>query len=269
VLEFHSTMRGIYIDTARLAANASALQRALEGRVHEAVAELREAVVETAIETAQALAARTFPAGYGFALAKKSLLWELSTLYATGGRAFKGMKDAGEGPLASKFYRAYKSGRFSEARAILQMSGTSWKNVPVGRLEPSLHERSRDGSTGHINVRQPLQIVPTEDLASYGNLAVKRLGKTASGWLACAEQLGGNGNTPKWKGTAMHGPDGGHVEIHQTSTGFVVRMFNTRPLARKHSSPGQVAAIERRARRSLMERLVTGKVMKRLGRRAA
>lgn len=262
-------MRGIYIDTAALANNASALQRALEGRVREAVAELRHAVTETAIETAHALAARTFPTGYGFALAKKEILWELSRLYATGGRAFKEMQNAGEGGLAAKFYRAYKSGRFSEARAVLQRSSTSWASVPVGRLDPSLHEKSRNRSTGQIDVKQPLQIVPTEDLASYGSLAIKRLGKTASGWLACAEQLGGDGNKPNWKGTSMHGPDGGHVEIHKTATGFVVQMFNTRALARKHLSPGQFAAIQRRAQRSLAERLVTGGVMKRLSRKAA
>jgi hypothetical protein len=262
-------MRGIYIDTAKLATSASALQRALEGRAREAVAELREAVTATAIETAHALAARTFPTGYGFALAKRSLLWELSTLYATGGRVFKAMQEAGEGPLASRFYRAYKSGRFSEARALLQQSRTSWSQVPVGRLDPSLHEKSRNPSTGHISVSQPRQIVPREDLDAYGSLAVKRLGKTASGWLACAEQLGGDGNKSKWKGTAMHGPNGGHAEIHETPTGFVVMMFNNRPLARKHLSPGQFAAIQRKARRSLSERLVTGSVMKTLRRRVA
>jgi len=98
-------------------------------------------------------------------------------------------------------------------------------------------------------------------------MAIKRLGKTASGWLACAELLGGDGNKPKWKGTAMHGPDGGYAEIHQTATGFVVRMFNTRPLARKHLSPGQFAAIQRQAQRRLAERLVPGSVMKRLKRK--
>lgn len=262
-------MRGIYIDTAALAVNASALQRALQGRVAEAVHELRHAVTETAIETAHALAARTFPNAFGFALAKRQMLWELSRLYATGGRVFKEMGSVGEGGLAAKFYRAYKSGRFSEASTLLQMSSTSWASVPVGRLDPGLHERSRNRSTGHIEVRHPLQIVPQEDLGSYGSLAIKRLGKTASGWLACAEQLGGDGNKPKWKGTAMHGPNGGFAEIHETPTGYVIRMFNTRPLARKHLSPGQFAAIQRRAQRSLAERLVTGGVMKRLRRKVA
>ncbi len=262
-------MRGIYIDTAALAASANALQRALEGRIPEAVAELRHAVTETAIETAQALAARTFPAAFGFALAKREMLWELSRLYATGGRVFKEMAEAGEGPLAARFYRAYKMGRFSEANSILLMSRTPWSSVPVGRLDPALHERSRNSSTGQINVQNPLQIVPKEDLEEYGKLAIKRLGKTASGWLACAEQLGGDGNKPKWKGTAMHGPNGGFAEIHQTATGFVVRMFNTRPLARKHLSPGQLATIQRQANRRLAERLVTGNVMKRLKRKVA
>ena len=262
-------MRGIYIDTAALATNASALQRVLQGRVREAVAELRDAVTETAIETAHALAARTFPSSYGFALAKRQMLWELSRLYATGGRVFKEMESAGEGPLAAKFYRAYKSGRFSEARQILQRSSSSWGDVPIGRLDPGLHEKSRNRSTGQISVPHPLQIVPQADLAAYGSLAIKRLGKTASGWLACAEQLGGDGNKPKWKGTSMHGPAGGYAEIHETATGYVVRMFNNRELAKKHLSPGQFAGIQRQANRHLAQRLVTGNVMKRLRRKVA
>jgi|GEM_PF-5942723 len=118
-------MRGIYIDTSALAASASTLQRALQGRVSEAVAELRYAVTETAIETAHALAARTFPAAFGFALAKREMLWELSRLYATGGRVFGELKDAGEGGLGARFYRAYKSGRFSEAQAVLRTPAKS------------------------------------------------------------------------------------------------------------------------------------------------
>ena len=262
-------MRGVYIDTAKLAASASTFQSAMEGRVQEAVAELRHAVTETAIEAAHALAGRTFPSGFGFAVAKKQMLFELSTLYATGGRVFKALKDAGKGPLAAQFYHAYKRGRFSEARRILSVSGTMWAEVPLGRLDPSLHEPARNSSTGQINADRPRQIVPAEDLAAYSAIAIKRLGKTASGWLACAEQLGGDGNKPKWKGTAMHGPNGGYAEIHETATGFVVRMFNTRRLARKHLSPGQFAAIKRQTDQKLAQRLITGNVIKRLKRKVA
>lgn len=262
-------MRGIYIDSTALAKNASTLERFLQGRVKEAVEELKQSCIETAIETAYGLANRTFPTSYGFALAKKQMLWELSRLYATGGRVFSDLKNEGKGGLGARFYRAYKSGRFQEAQQILQTSSSKWARVPVGRLDPSLHEKSRNKKTGQIEVTLALQIVPQEDLAVYGNIAIKRLGKTASGWLACAEQLGGNGNKPKWKGTAMHGPGGGYVDLHQTATGFVVRMFNTRALAKKHISPGQFAAVERQVRRSLSERLVTGDVMKKLKRKVA
>lgn len=262
-------MKGVYIDTAQLAKSASALQRALQGRIPEAAAEVRHSVTETAVETAHALAARTFPAAFGFALAKGRLTHELRLIYATAGNVFDSMLFAGERPLATKFYAAYKSQDYAEARRILQKTRTHWRSVPIGPLDPSLHERFRNPSNGHIEVERPQQIVTAEDLKAYTAIAIQRLGKTASGWMACAEQLGGDGNKPKWKGTAMHGPDGGFAEVNQTPTGYVIRMFNTRKLARKHLSPGQLKRIQRQAQRRLAERLVTGGVMRKLGRKAS
>lgn len=254
--------RGLHVDASAMRAQVTALQHTLEGRAREAAAALRDAVVETAIEVAHGFADRTFPKGFGFKLAKAQLEFELGTLYATGGRVYKALFDAGERSLARDFYHAYKSGNLGVARNFLRASRTAWASIPVGTLDASLHERSRNPQTGRIEVSMPRQIVPEEDLAFYRSVAIKRLGKTASGWNACAEQLGGNGNKPKWKGTAVHGPDGGHVIEERSDVGLHITLINTRKLARKHLSPGQRAAILRRGRRALNDRLIKGAVTK-------
>jgi hypothetical protein len=263
--------KGIYIPQQALRAQITALEHTLNGRLRNAVEEIREAVIETSIETAIALAARTFPSGYGFKLAKNALENELKQLYATGGRVYQVLSDAGESHIASAFYAAYKSGNLSAAAAQLRKSSTSWAAIPVGSLNASLHEKARNAQTGKIEVKMPLQIVPADELKFYTSIAIKRLGKTASGWNACAEALGGNGNSPKWKGSSMHGSDGGSVTQHHTVMGFTVILHNHRKLAAKHLSPGQRARILRTARRNLNDRLIKGPIhkIKRASKKAA
>lgn len=259
----------IRIDASKFRAQASAMEHTLQGRLIEARAAIHDAVVETSIDVAQRFADRTFPKGFGFKLAKDALMFELSTLYATGGRVYQAMKEAGEESLAGAFYYHYKSQDFAAATAALRKSRTRFSHIPVAHLDPSLHEASRNKTTGHIEVREPKQIVPVNELAAYQELAIKRLGKTASGWNACAEQLGGDGNKPKWKGTAMHGSDGGSARVEETVMGWHVTLTNHRPLARKHLSPGQRATILRTARRELNDRLVKEAVQKLTRKRAA
>lgn len=261
---------GIHIPASLLNARTAALEHALHGRLTSAVAEIRLAVIETGIETSHALAARTFPTGYAFKLAKQAMEYELKSLYATGGQVYQYLSDSGMVDVAKKFYSAYKSGDLSAAAAELRNSGTAWASIPVGALDPSLHDRFRDPQSGKVAVSRPRQIVTADDLKFYTSIAIKRLGKTASGWSACAEALGGDGNKPKWKGTSMHGSDGGSVAQHHTIMGFSIILTNHRKLAAKHLSPGQRARILRTAKRNLEDRLVKGAVQKiKRNRRAA
>ena len=257
-------MSGLTINLTQLRAQATVLEAVLMGRITEAKAALHDAVRETGAETAEKLAARTFPAAYGFKVAADRMRFELSRLYATGGTVFQALKEAGEMQLAVRFYREYKSGNLAAAGTVLRQSKTAYAGIPIGPLDPSLHDKARNKSTGHIEVKLPWQIVPEKDLVFYKTLAIKRLGKTASGWSACAEQLGGDGNKPKWKGTAMHGSNGGHAQVIESDFGYHVVMRNLRPLARKHISPGQVARIKKQAITALQERMVKGRVLKAL-----
>jgi len=261
--------RAIRIDALKWRTQTATLQHVLQGQIAEARAALREAVTQTAAETARALALRTFPSGFGFKLARDRMLHELSQLYATGGRVYQALEKAGEKALAAEFYHAYKAGNLGAAASALRRSRTSFASIPVGKLDPALHEKARNKTSGHIEVSTPWQIVPAEDLKFYQALAVKRLGKTASGWMACSEQLGGNGNNPKWKGTALHGSDGGSAALTESDVGYHVTLTNSRPLARKHLSPGQQANILRKARRDLNDRLIKGGITKTTRRRKA
>ena len=80
-------------------------------------------------------------------------------------------------------------------------------------------------------------------MENYLKKVVMRLGKTASGWGACLERLGFNGNHPRWKGTAIHGSDGGEVTFSHSKTKVTIWLANTRPLARKLINPSQVQRI--------------------------
>jgi hypothetical protein len=254
--------RAVTLDLGALSKKASVLQHVLEGRVRDAVDELERDIKRVAATFALNAANKTFPSRYGFKLAKDAITWELRDLYATGGNVFEEMKKAGEHALASSFYAAFKSQNFTEAQRILRSSRTNYSSTPVGRLNPALHDQNRNKKTGKISVNQPKQIVPTEDLKAYTAVAIKRLGKTASGWMACAEQLGENGNEIKWKGTAIHGSDGGSVVMTKSDFGFQLTLTNLRPLAKKHISPGQVASIKRHAQRYLQDLMVKGAITK-------
>lgn len=247
----------IYLDRAKLSGQISRFQSETDEVIAGAKSQLKEIVVTTALEVAYQAADRTFPRGYGFKLAKGMMAHDVKKLYATGSRVFETLKNAGEIDLARLFYRAYKTGDLSTAEGYLRLSRTFYSSVPVGRLDPSLHDRSRNPKDGHVSVSHPLQVVPQSDFNEYQNIAIQRLGKTASGWMACAEQLGGNGNLIRWKGTAVHGSDGGEVTENDGDLSYVVEIHNRRPLAFKLLSASQIQRIKEFARRRLLQRLRT------------
>jgi hypothetical protein len=206
---------------------------------------IADAVLEVAGDTAVALAERTFPSVMAIGYAVRSVRSDVSSVYATPGKIFA-VLESKDPVLAGKFWAAMKKGDLSSARQIVQQSGTSVANIRIGgSLDPALHEKSRNNN-GTVTIPAPLQMCTKEEIAQYTKTVIAQLGKTASGWSACAAELGQTVPT-NWKSVAVHGRSGGHIRPALSPQSISITLVNTRPLARKHLSPGQAATIRKNA----------------------
>jgi hypothetical protein len=245
----------IGLDAGKFEASKRALAAMLQRRLQDAGGIAREAIRETAAEVAEDLSARTFPSSQAIGLAVKAMRFDLRLVYCTPGKAYEILRGSAGDRVAGAFYAAWKRGDISRAERVIRQSGSPISGIIIGEaLRPALRESVRN-KDGRVACDYPLQLVSDEELSAHATEAIREIGKTASGWSACAEKLGGDGNAVAWKGTAKHGSAGGDVEWSDDEFGVRVVMENHQPLSRKHISPGQVAAIMRPAREKLMGKL--------------
>lgn len=199
------------------------------------------AIRQIAAETAVALAERTFPSTMAIGYAVRSVRADVSAVYCTPGRIYQTLSEKNI-HLAGAFWAAIKKNDLAAAARIVRDSGTPVATTRIGGpLDPALHEKSRD-TKGRVTLRAPLQMTTREEIAAYTRTVIASLGKTASGWSAAADNLGAPVPT-RWKSVAVHGRQGGHTRTTITPKTITITLINTRPLARKHISPGQVHAI--------------------------
>lgn len=200
-----------------------------------------------AAETAVQLLLMTMPSarsGIGKAIA--NIKTDARRIYKTPGDIYESIKSSDGPRLAAAFYAACKKGDTARAESILRQSSSSLKNLRFG------HAIHQDGK--EIRTYAPA-IISEEEMKAYLKSSVARLGKTASGWAACIEKLGYNGNGVKWKGTAVHGSAGGDVNVIHDKLKVTYRLVNLRPLARKLINPSDVAAIIQESREFLLQEL--------------
>ena len=216
--------------------------------------ETEEKIRLAAIRVAQDLAERTFPSPMAIGLAVAAMRFDISRVFITAGGVYERIKNAQSEREASAFYSAYKRGDFPLALGRLKRSGIL-SGITIGRLDPRLHESSRNQKNGRVEIPEPLQIVTKDELAAYVKKQIAKLGKTSSGWNACASQLGGSESETRWKGTGIHGADGGSVATENSGEAIVFTLTNLRPLARKHLSPGQKASVMKRGQQYLKQLL--------------
>jgi len=237
--------RFVTLDRSKFDDQRRKLERKFDQKLSDLKTEAREKTVAVAIRIAHDLAEQTFPSNGAVGLAVSAIRFDVGRVYIVAGKAFEMLKTSAGGEAAARaFYAAYKQGDFGKAREILRRSGSSISEIIMGSpLNPSLHEQARSTRTGRVLLASPLQIVTASELAAFTKLTISRLGKTASGWSACAEKLGGDGNAIRWKGTAVHGSDGGQVQIRHDKTKVRYILTNLRPLSKKLISPGQVNRI--------------------------
>ncbi len=252
-------MRAVRLDRGRYRAQVERVRRRFEQASSRLRGMLKDEVREAGRITAGYLARLTFPNRFGVVLLKKAMAGDLRSAYATPGVVYGSLEQLhGAGP-AKAFYAAYMARDYTRARQVMAAVGHAWAGVPMGALDPALHDPARN-SKGRITLARPLQIVPPEDLKKYIVEAQKRMGKTASGWAACALILGSELGIPRWKRSATHGGGGGAVDVISTDTRQVVVLVNLRPLARRHISPGQVNRAVKMGRQALAYALRRGRV---------
>lgn len=250
------------VNQARFQANLRRLEAALSQHLTRDRATVQAATKDAAIWAAREMARVTFPNRYGFVLAKAQITHELRQLYGSPSAAYEAVKNAVGVGRADRFYHHFSARNYSAAQRILDDANCAFSGIPCGRLNPALHDPARTGPRGHISVDRPRQIVPKEDLAAYTPKAVKRLGKTASGWSAVAELLG-SPQAPGFKSTLIHGRAGGSLQVNRGRLHPGYLLSNLRPLSRRHCSPGQVARVIRQA-----TLLLLGILRRRTGRRS-
>jgi hypothetical protein len=93
---------------------------------------------------------------------------------------------------ADKFWANIQNRRFSKAEQSLKSSNSNWKDLPVGRLDPKLHQQSRTGRNANVKRKKPAQIVTSPKARdSYIAKIQKRVGFAKGSWINAAKAIGG------------------------------------------------------------------------------
>jgi hypothetical protein len=233
--------------------STSKLDAFLDAKVAELRPRIVDATREVARHAAVDLAVATFPAGdLPSPEALAAIARDISRVFTTAGEVFGRLKDLHGRRPASAFYRAWKSGDFQRARAVLRQVGGSFATLDFGPVTAALHEAARSGPRKRVTLKFPVRIVPQDEREAYIALVQRKLGEAASGWSACAAALGGESGIPSWKSTSVHGSGHGSViPLEGTRIGFVLR--NHSPHARRNIGSADVIEIAASARRRFRE----------------
>ena len=236
-------MTGIRLDASRFRASLSSLQGSLDQQLAAKVEALTPILRAEAATIAEQLSERTFPSPMAIGYASRALRFDVGRVYCTASKVYQILESTSGKNIAVAFYAAWKRGDISAARRVLRQSGSPISNIEIGSpLNPNLRESVRD-KHGRVQAAYPLQVVTASELKSFAAAALREIGKTSAGWSACAEQLGGDGNKIRWKGTTVHGASAGEATITATKSTITATLHNKRPLARHHISPSQLTRI--------------------------
>ena len=155
---------------------------------------LESLVKQEARGLAVELARDTRPFGFGEKarkLGEKAVAKDILKVYATPEQAFSSAMGA-DMTQADKFWAAIQNRRFAQAKKALAASQSKWKTLPVGRLDPALHQQSRTGPHANVKRREPAQVVTSKKaLDAYIARVQKRVGFAKGVWINAAKAIGG------------------------------------------------------------------------------
>ena len=180
-IQFTATMKG-GSDVARLLNRyPEKVGRTLESLVKQ---EARGLAVE--------LARNTRPHGFSEKARKrgeKAVAGDIHSVFATPEQAYETAK-AADMTQADRFWANIQNRRFARARKALSESTSKWSHLPVGRLDPKLHQASRTGPHANVVRREPAQIVTSNKaLLNYIARIQKRVGFAKGTWIKAAKAM--------------------------------------------------------------------------------
>lgn len=122
---------------------------------------------------------------------EKAVAGDINRVFAVPLDAFEKTK-AADPAAADRFWANIQNRRFARAEQALKSSNSPWKDLPVGRLDPKLHQQSRTGRNANVKRKKPAQIVTSpKALDSYIAKIQKRVGFAKGSWLNAAKAIGG------------------------------------------------------------------------------
>lgn len=180
---------------------ASDVARMLKRHPEKVGRTLESLVKQEARGLAVELARNTRPFGFGEKAkqrGEKAVAGDINRVFVVPSDAYDKMRLL-DPAAADRFWANIQNRRFARAQQALGSSNSPWKNLPVGRLDPNLHQQSRTGRNANVRRKTPAQIVTSpKALDSYIARIQKRVGFAKGTWLNAAKAIGG-----KVRGTAQ------------------------------------------------------------------
>jgi hypothetical protein len=179
--------------TAKLK-GASDVARLLNRYPEKVERTLESLVKQEARGLAVELARNTRPFGFSQKAKKrgeKAVAGDILKVFATPDQAYESAISMDRGP-SDRFWANIQNRRFARARQALAESPSKWKHLPVGRLDPKLHQESRTGPQANVRRREPAQIVTSRKaLDAYIAKIQRRVGFAKGAWIKAAKSIGG------------------------------------------------------------------------------
>jgi hypothetical protein len=155
---------------------------------------LESLVKQEARGLAVELARNTRPYGFSEKAKKrgeKAVAGDILSVFATPDQAYESAK-AADMTHADRFWANIQNRRFARARKALSESTSKWRDLPVGRLDPELHQKSRTGPHANAQRREPAQVVTSRKaLDTYIARIQRRVGFAKGTWIKAAKAIGG------------------------------------------------------------------------------
>ena len=155
---------------------------------------LESLVKQEARGLAVELARNTRPFGFSEKAKQRgegAVAGDINRVFAVPSAAYDNMRLL-DPAAADRFWANIQNRRFARAEQSLKSSNSPWKTLPVGRLDPKLHQQSRTGRNANVKRKTPAQIITSpKALDSYIAKIQKRVGFAKGSWINAAKAIGG------------------------------------------------------------------------------
>ena len=155
---------------------------------------LESLVKQAARGLAVELARNTRPFGFSEKAkqrGEKAVVGDINRVFAVPADAFTEIRKS-DSAAADKFWANIQNRRFARAGQKLRQSNSQWNTLPVGRLDPKIHQASRTGPHANVKRKTPAQVVTSpKALDFYIARIMKRVGFAKGSWINAAKAIGG------------------------------------------------------------------------------